>query len=132
MRQRADTVIVISRLIPEVPQQDALVLAESGQKVFHIFLHLRIECHRILTQRDRRILHPSRVVNTRLRIRLFTISRLGVPAIIEDGEERLDLVFLTDGQEIVHTLLQALRIILINNTAQIDTQGIESQLLGPA
>ena len=70
-------------------------------------------------------------MHTRLRIRLLAVGGLGVPTIVKDGEERLDLVLLADGQEIVHTLLQSLRVVLIDYTAQINTQGVKAQLLGP-
>ena len=113
-------VLRIARLVIEVPHQNASVLGKGTENVLHIAFKGRIQTQRVRPERIRRVAHPSRVVNARLRLRLYPVCGFGVPAVVEENEERAYPVTVAYSQKVVHTLLQALRVVGIYHAAQIN------------
>ena len=66
-----------------------------------------------------------------LRSRLRSISRLGVPAVVEEDEEGLDMMLVGDGEVLIYVLFERLGFVLPNYATEIDAHEVESQLLCP-
>ena len=131
-RQRCLQMAAVAGLVVEVPEEDALVIAEGGDDVFHIFAELLVELHGVSAERNGRVLHPAGIVHAGLGSGLLAVMRILGPAVVEEDEQRADAMTGADVQEVVDALLEPRGIVLINDTAQKDAHGVESELLGPA
>ena len=130
--QRGRLLVTVARLVVEIPKEDTLVLSEGGENILHIYAQVFVERHGILSQAHRRVAHPAGVVNTDLWLRLLAVARLSVPAVVEEDEERPDAVTVADREEVVHALLQSLRVMLVDDAAEEDAHGLEAELLSPS
>ena len=131
-RQRGSQVLAVARLIVEVPEEDAVVVLKGGDDVPDILAQLGVELSGVGAERDGGVLHPARVVHTGLGSGLLAVGRLGLPAVVEEDEQRADAVLRADAQEVVHALLEARGVVLVDHTAQEDAHGGEAELLCPS
>ena len=67
-----------------------------------------------------------------LRSRLRSISRLGVPAVVEEDEEGLDMMLVGYGEVVVDVLFEGLGFVLPNYATEIDAHEVEAQFFSPA
>ena len=63
---------------------------------------------------------------------LFSKTRVGIPAGIEQNEQRLDVMFGRDLEEAIDAALEAGRVLLPEQVMQEDAHGVHSNGLGPA
>ena len=130
-RHRCQFVFSISRFVVEVPHPDTLVVFESSHHIFDICLKDREESCCVRAQTNSRVLHPTRVVDTRLGSRLLAIGRFGIPAVVEEDEEGLDMMLVGDGEVFIHVLFECLWFVLPNYATEIDAHEVEAKFFCP-
>ena len=112
----------IIRFVPQVPSQNAVVIAELAQHSGDVVLHDRGVAG-IAEAFGTRALHPSGVVHARCRRSLGTGLGERVPAGVEQDEKRLDAVVRGDPHELSETVLEPLAILGPQLVVQEDPDG---------
>ncbi len=125
-RHRCQFVFSISRFIVEVPHPDTLVVFESSHHIFDICLKDREQSCCVRAQTNSRVLHPARVVDTRLGSWLLAIGRFGIPAVVKENELRLDMMFVSNGEVFIDVLFESFGLVLPYHAAQVHTHDIEA------
>ena len=123
----------VARLVIQIPQQHALVVAELADNVTDIALNLRpavgfahLVAPRtrgrlaVVLARHRRLLRPQ--------IGLIT----GETAVVHQRQHGAESVAVGNGQKLVDTRYQAVAIVFPDNKRQVDAQGVVARRRRPA
>ena len=122
----------IARFVVEVPHPDTLVVFEGSQDILDVCFQDREQSRCVCTQTNGRVLYPTRVVDTWFRSRLLAIGRFGIPAVVEEDEEGLDMMLVGDGEVFIHVLFERLGFVLPNYATEIDAHEVEAKFFCPA
>ena len=110
---------------------DAAVGAEPADDAGHVGLE-RIVPRAVGEDPRAGALHPSRVVQARLRRALLAQLRGRVPHGVEQDEDHADPVPVGDREEPVHPRQEPRRVLLPEQVVEEDPDAVEPQPLGPA
>ena len=58
---------------------------------------------------------------------MLAIGRFGIPAVVEEDEEGLDMMLVGDGEVFIHVLFERLWFVLPNYATEIDAHEVEAQ-----
>ncbi len=94
------------RFVPQVPAEHAIIMREGAYHALHIGLEFGI-VGLVLQAVDAGALHPAGIVHAGNGVLLLAQVGMGVPARIEQHEDRPDVMLRRDDQEAIDARLEA-------------------------
>ena len=118
-------VVGVVGLVPEVPGEDAGVVGEGADDAGDVGAELGFDGG-ICEAGEAGALDPAGVVHAGDGRMLRAEVRVGLPAGVEEHEERADVVFRGDGEEGVEALLEAVGVLLPELVLEEDAHGVHA------
>src|SRR5258707_10974637 len=122
--------VSIVRLVPYIPSEDSRIVRESADDALHVFFKAR-NLRGILERLGARTLHPAGIVNAGARVVLLAELWIGVPAGIEQNEERFDVVLRRNLEKGINALAKPFRVLLPSQIMKKTAHGVEADGLCP-